>query len=278
MIDIKTIQSKLVNSLEEIDQTGNWPVNLHRIISRLGLALRIEEGHKKSRAYLCLDAAPEIRILRHKAATVLSTRERFSIAHELAHWVVWKCFQSLPSSEEEYWWHEDVCNEFAARLLVPRQSLTRFLEQKRKQSIHPIYYPELVAKSADVSWTVAAKSISTIFPETAFVRLRNFEADKTPIDERSSDVVLTVDCSTVQNSAGRVVGRGARLKEEQELSHILQKVNLGKIDVINVTAQLGGLRLNQVPCTVLRKQTLWIIHIPRLIGGVEISAENTENT
>jgi hypothetical protein len=51
------------------------------------------------------------------------TRERFTIAHELGHILVDRAKGAQPSTEAEYWKHEDMCNRFAGALLVPTAAL-----------------------------------------------------------------------------------------------------------------------------------------------------------
>src|SRR5205807_1171969 len=94
-------------------------------------------------------------------ALFLSARERFSIAHELAHWVIWRRYGSLPGSASEYWFHETLCNEFAAGLLVPQSALEKFLQRLDNDKTHPVFFPSKVVQSAAVSWEVAARSIAT---------------------------------------------------------------------------------------------------------------------
>src|ERR1700733_9844951 len=51
---------------------------------------------------------------------LLSSRERFSIAHELGHWLIFSHFQIGPQSDDRlYWDQEEAVNSFAGHLLVP---------------------------------------------------------------------------------------------------------------------------------------------------------------
>jgi hypothetical protein len=44
--------------------------------------------------------------------------ERFCIAHELGHYLVFKDFGVLPTPGNEYWKHEDLCERFARAILI----------------------------------------------------------------------------------------------------------------------------------------------------------------
>src|SRR5947209_7919310 len=99
MMDTVKIRQTLNKALQQLNPNGDWPVNLHRILSRLGIGLRYEKQTDKATSYLQLEDSPTIIIYRQSPSPLLSSRERFSIAHELAHWVVWRRFGSIPSSD-----------------------------------------------------------------------------------------------------------------------------------------------------------------------------------
>jgi hypothetical protein len=60
-----------------------------------------------------------VRLLKTSGRT-LTSRDRFTIAHELAHIMFLQHDVELPVGREEYWKLEEECNFVAGRLLVPR--------------------------------------------------------------------------------------------------------------------------------------------------------------
>jgi hypothetical protein len=51
---------------------------------------------------------------------------RFTVAHEIAHCVVARQFGVLTSTVSEYWKLEELCNQFAAKLLIPEDALSDY--------------------------------------------------------------------------------------------------------------------------------------------------------
>lgn len=49
----------------------------------------------------------------------MTPRERYTVAHEIAHSIVQRTLRSAPSRSREYWGLEDLCNEYAAEVLMP---------------------------------------------------------------------------------------------------------------------------------------------------------------
>jgi hypothetical protein len=245
-------------------------VNVHAILSRLGIQLLFTDSPDKRISYLEVEREPKITICRKASALFLSPRERFSIAHELAHWVIWRRFGSLPGSNTEYWFHETLCNEFAAGLLVPDAALGRFLEAQQREQIDPVHFPTKVVRLAAVSWDVAARSIAA-FPssDSAYIRLARVAHDQLS-KTRPENAPLRVSCSTLAQEPGSYLGRSALLRDQAELLHWLKRLPNKKFETRAVSASLGTIQLNEVPCTVLREADNWIIHFRRSSSGVAI--------
>jgi IrrE N-terminal-like domain len=58
----------------------------------------------------------------------VSPQERFTIAHELAHYLLLTKTHFRPRRTREYWLGEELCNHFAARLLIPHNVLSEVAE------------------------------------------------------------------------------------------------------------------------------------------------------
>lgn len=271
-MDTPIIRETLRRALRQLNPSSDWPVNLHKVLSRLGIRLRFEEKDETplySPSYLKLEDPPTIIIYRQKQEAVLSARERFSIAHEIAHWVIWRRFGSLPSSGTEYWWHETVCNEFAAGLLVPVASLQHFLEKQYIEHVNPAYFPAKVSKSAAVSWEVAAKSIAALpSADSAYLRLVKLEKSEGASTHLQS--TFKVNCSTLTNKPGSFVGRSALLRDQDELFAWMNNLPKRGLESRSLTLNIGNLSLTDVPCTFLREFNYWVIHFSPSNKGVRI--------
>lgn len=101
-------------------------VDVVAICADLRLALRVEEGRggRQRGAYRAAaetpGARPEIVVYRNDGEPrALDPGERFTIAHEIGHHVIADVNSFVPLREGEYWRCEEICNAFAAALLVP---------------------------------------------------------------------------------------------------------------------------------------------------------------
>jgi hypothetical protein len=98
------------------------------VLSELGLGLRIAPPRDKHHRG-DLRRTPsgwEITIARSNGVESeqgLSSQERYTIAHEIGHYLVEAWFPFRPTSGTEYWALEEVCDDFADRVLVPDQVL-----------------------------------------------------------------------------------------------------------------------------------------------------------
>jgi Zn-dependent peptidase ImmA (M78 family) len=93
------------------------------------------------------------------------------VAHELGHYVLQQASVPQPLGEKEYWQHENLCNEFARRLLVPESCVCGFQnafenvpEAKLNLALH-------IERRAKVPWAVAAYRVAEANPNFAFLGL-----------------------------------------------------------------------------------------------------------
>ena len=139
MIEISDISRCLQDRAEELrPSAGLSSAPLVRIANDLGidvrLVLRPLDGPRNLHARCELKSRPQIVVYRHSAASAvaevspaeehfLSTRERFSVAHELGHCIAYLSFGLKPvlmeENRAEYWRQERIMNEFASAILVP---------------------------------------------------------------------------------------------------------------------------------------------------------------
>lgn len=186
-MDLDTLRDSLIDVARELRPKGVTRVPLLALASECGLRaiLRFHQDRKDRDARMELEGHPPRLVLyRRHAATgdraltgadefSLAPRERFSIAHELGHWVAWTRFGVRPAQEpSEYWAHEEVVNAFAGALLVPDWLAMEWLESRQEPSgVHPSEVSRW-ARLAGVSREVVATALANAEPNVGFLRLR----------------------------------------------------------------------------------------------------------
>ena len=98
--------------------------------------------------------------------TVFSPRERFTILHEVAHFIIDRELLLRPNRNREYWQLESVCHEFAANVLIPREIAVAFGD-----SVHDakaiVRNAGALAARCNVSLVAAAKQLVLLRDNTA---------------------------------------------------------------------------------------------------------------
>jgi len=121
------------------DDHREGPVDLARVARRLGLGLEQDASGEVSEGRL---VRRDGRALVVHAGPLDAPRSRLSVAHEIGHHLL-DCYGvPRPGRPHEYWLMEELCNEFAACLLVPevavewvrtqRDDPERLLERARR--------------------------------------------------------------------------------------------------------------------------------------------------
>jgi hypothetical protein len=90
--------------------------------------------------------------------TNLSARERFTVAHEIAHALIDERFELRPTRSRDYWALEGVCDEYAADLLLPRMQPEIFAGAHQS----PVELADVIVRLAShfrVSHAVAARRL-----------------------------------------------------------------------------------------------------------------------
>lgn len=153
-------RSALLDFVARLNPDGNVPVQLRGILRRAGIEL-VKHILPKARVPGALRRiSPDvyrIDLYRHTELSMpLSVRERFTIAHEIGHWVLDSQLKWSPQSEREFHLTEDACNRFAAALLVPDRVTAEFRSASPQESLLEL---TRVARVCRVSPEVAARRI-----------------------------------------------------------------------------------------------------------------------
>jgi hypothetical protein len=105
--------------------SGTIPVYVKEVCEKLGIALQRSDKVPPLKCYLSIDPSNDVPVLvlLSKVGTPGSPFERFCVAHEVGHFLLLRGFKALPQTKSEYWKHEDLCDDFARHLLIPKEAI-----------------------------------------------------------------------------------------------------------------------------------------------------------
>jgi hypothetical protein len=95
----------------------------------------------------------------HGRCAPLSPQERFTIAHELGHYILMRDTVFRPQRDADYWLGEQLCNRFASQLLIPDSLLDKLVEPRSSRELAAAV--TLVAGTASVTFEPAARAIAS---------------------------------------------------------------------------------------------------------------------
>jgi hypothetical protein len=179
------------------------------------MAIGVSEGAipGKARAVV-LQGAGGIEIRIQCDGTMSPVRRRFLIAHELGHIVLQRHCAASPVGHSDYWQHEQLCDDFAGKLLVPDELLRKFFHQRPSSIIGLLARTNQLAQVALVPWQTAANRVSEIYPRTGL-----FVARRTGgTSDRTNQIKV------VSSSLPRKTGQGRTLSAETTLGMALDKL------------------------------------------------------
>ncbi len=166
-----------------------YPLDVEELVKLLGIGLSRARTSKEQHPRLLTDRAG-IRILLPGPTPNgggWNERDRFSVAHEVGHYLIWRATGYMPRGSADYWRHEALCNDFAARLLVPRAIIQDFAAHIPPAGGGWLVLPHDLATQAQVSWEVATRRVTQ---ETSrayyFLAVRMVNARKVPVWRVSS--------------------------------------------------------------------------------------------
>lgn len=137
------------------------------LLSRLGVGLSIARTSNKSDlgGLHYSSSGWEILLKRpheFRKSAELSSRERFTVAHEVGHYLVEGRFGFRPRSKGEYWRLEEICNEFAGALLVPKSAVTEILRKDAVDASELLVELQNVVDRSSVSFEVASRRMISL--------------------------------------------------------------------------------------------------------------------
>jgi Zn-dependent peptidase ImmA (M78 family) len=153
--------SWLEDCARKIRQDEAQAVNLDRILDHFGISLQIliNKGLDNHGGSLRKDSNDSYKVFVEQSQdNFLTNRTRFTIAHEIGHFLLIQKYDYHPSPENkrEYRECEDLCNKFATALLIDSKAIAS-LEITSPQQL--IKHAQEVSKTFKVSLEVAAQEI-----------------------------------------------------------------------------------------------------------------------
>jgi hypothetical protein len=149
------------------------PIDLKDLLDALGIGLRGDPGHvtKADGGLEFRDGMWSVVIPRSGPidAASLKPRERFTVAHEVAHYLVEARFGYRPGNKREYWSLEEVCNDFASNLLLPAHAIKAFVDPAPSSAAELADRTMEVARSGGVSFEAAARRMLALLPDGACI-------------------------------------------------------------------------------------------------------------
>jgi len=169
---------------------------------------------------------------------MLTPRERFSVAHELGHWVAYSRLKIKPEAKgERYWEHERAVNAFAASLLVPDWLVTRWLDEVPEgMPVCPFALRKWASLQCRCSEEVVAKALVKCGSSIGFLKLLPTTRKK------DGTRVLRVLCSAA-GSKVRLPSEHAHI-ENPDFQKLLDSRSVGEAQLKEV--QLGRCNLQNL--------------------------------
>jgi hypothetical protein len=169
-LDLSGPRNFLMLIADEInrDRVG-LPVLVGDICRSYGVAIGWESSVPRGKGFLRYSKAsreaPKILMSHMDKAT---TRGRFCVAHELAHYFLIHDCDVTPRDQREYWKIEEVCDEFARRLLLPNALVEKDFEDRGNSAQALWQLCSDYSESAWLPWIQVGVRISEFQPQAAF--------------------------------------------------------------------------------------------------------------
>jgi hypothetical protein len=180
------------------NESAAFPVNLGKLCAELGVRLVHKDGIPRFNAYLAKAGSNwESAVIFLPNEGFGTPYERFCIAHEIAHLLLFRELVARPSTESQHWQMEELCDTFARNLLVPESAMQRYLTER--EPISTLHAAFALSKAAKVPWVQAALRISELQSDVFFLRLA------LPPNERAKILASTFPR---QKERGRLIDEG----------------------------------------------------------------------
>jgi hypothetical protein len=153
------ISSQLTLEAERLSEGRALPLSLEALLNELdiGLCFTVEAGKHGSLGFQ--RGRWVVRVNRESQQDVLSARERFTVAHELAHYLIEAHFCYRPDTRSNYWKLEALCNQFAEMLLVPRAVMERYSSSAPRSAVELAHTLQELCAYTNTSFEVSTRRL-----------------------------------------------------------------------------------------------------------------------
>jgi hypothetical protein len=176
------IRSSLSRDAKALANNRGSPLDLMALLSDLGLGLVIRVRDQRHAGSLNRSPDGWEVVLARPAERLhepgLSQFERFTIAHEIAHYLVEARFGYQPGSQRQYWWLEDMCNEFAGALLIPQEAVLNELQAEPLKARSLIGAVHRISSQAEVNLEPAARRLVDVARHAILVASLDIDRDE----------------------------------------------------------------------------------------------------
>jgi hypothetical protein len=178
----QTLTRELDRVATELAADRTLPLDLAAVCHELGVGLRVgaADGPRRG-ALMQVTGGWEVVLMRECVRPApISPQERFTIAHELGHYLLMQGTSFKVHREADYWLGEELCNGFAARLLIPDRLLSGLAEPRSSPELAGALC--LVAQQAGVTFEPAARALAAHLATP--VAIGTFRLDPLPSTHR----------------------------------------------------------------------------------------------
>lgn len=199
-------QKRLVQVAEAIGREfDRLPVDILAICRSFGARVEQDGRIKEHGAFLTFkEGQLDKPLIVVRPGNASSGYARLCIAHELAHLILIRDFSIVPRGESQYWQYETICDEFAARLLVPKSYINELMLTRPSTGSALLMRSIDIEREALITWIHGARRLADIKSRTCFFRI-----------QQVSDKLFKVMGSTLSNHRGRTaeIPRSAKVFE-----------------------------------------------------------------
>ncbi|HEY4266954.1 MAG TPA: ImmA/IrrE family metallo-endopeptidase [Galbitalea sp.] len=220
----RTLEHVLAREAERLRTARALPLDLEPVLADLGIGLRTEMPTSSRRGHGWLQrVGPTWQIV--VDASTSSARQRYTIAHELGHYVVEAWTGYRPSTKREYWMLETACQRFAADLLAPRQEVMSALGPGTPSAAALIEAADRLIATTGLSLEAAARRVVDTASYPAAALALRLPADGSP-SQRLAQILWA--CSNQPWIAGP---RGQLIRKDNPLraaARLASSLDLGE--------------------------------------------------